>query len=199
MRDDHLTYGVFKMRWVSRAVQRLLCRFLRPTVQWAKSADVACWRVHGARSNQLVVGANARVRIAIHFERTGGKVTIGERTFLGSGVISIADAVEIGDDVMVAWGVTIMDHDSHSLDFNFRKHDVEQWASGRKNWAGVAVRPVRIRNKAWIGVNAIILKGVDIGEGAVVGAGAVVTSNVPAWTMVAGNPARKVKRLDCHG
>ena len=55
--------------------------------------------------------------------------------------------------------------------------------------------PIKICDNAWIGMNAIILKGVEIGEGAIVGAGSVVTKNVEPWTMVAGNPARVVKRL----
>lgn len=53
-------------------------------------------------------------------------------------------------------------------------------------------------NKVWIGFNAIILKGVTIGEGAIVAAGAVVTKDVPAWTVVAGNPAVVVKKLKAN-
>jgi len=59
----------------------------------------------------------------------------------------------------------------------------------------VATAPVKISNKAWIGVRAIVLKGVTIGEGAVVGAGSIVTSDVPPWTIVAGNPARIIRPL----
>lgn len=58
-----------------------------------------------------------------------------------------------------------------------------------KDWSTVKSAPIKICDKAWIGFNAIILKGVTIGEGAVVGAGAVVTHDVPPWTIVAGNPA----------
>jgi galactoside O-acetyltransferase len=59
----------------------------------------------------------------------------------------------------------------------------------------VHLAPVKIQDKVWIGFNAIVLKGVTIGEGAVVGAGAVVTRNVPAYTVVAGNPARPIREL----
>ena len=57
------------------------------------------------------------------------------------------------------------------------------------------MRPVRIGNKAWIGFNVIILKGVTVGEGAMVAAGSVVRHDVPAYTLVAGNPAVVVRSL----
>lgn len=64
-----------------------------------------------------------------------------------------------------------------------------------KNWDVVKSKPIKICDDAWIGMNCIILKGVTIGEGAIVGAGSVVTKDVPAWTVVAGNPAKVVKTL----
>ena len=57
-------------------------------------------------------------------------------------------------------------------------------------------KPIKICNDAWIGMNVIVLKGVTIGEGAIVGAGSVVTKDVPAWSVVAGNPACIIKYLD---
>jgi galactoside O-acetyltransferase len=96
---------------------------------------------------------------------------------------------------MISWGVTITDHDSHSTQFSIRSNDVQKWKNGIKEWNGVSIRPVIINDKAWIGFNAILLKGVVIGEGAVVAAGSVVTKDVEPWTMVAGNPARVIKRL----
>jgi len=65
-----------------------------------------------------------------------------------------------------------------------------------KDWSVVPTKPIRICDKVWIGMNAIILKGVTIGEGAVVAAGAVVTKDVPPWTVAAGNPARVVKCIE---
>ena len=67
--------------------------------------------------------------------------------------------------------------------------------SASKDWGFVNTKPIKVCNDAWIGMNVIILKGVTIGEGAIVGAGSVVTKDVPAWTVVAGNPARVVKSL----
>ena len=113
--------------------------------------------------------------------------------------------IEIGDDVIIAWDVCIYDHDSHSLGWRARIEDLrclrEDLRAGRdplasKDWSVVHTKPIRICDKAWIGMNTIILKGVTIGEEAVVAAGSIVTKDVPQWTVVAGNPARVVKYIE---
>ncbi len=104
----------------------------------------------------------------------------------------------VGDDVLISWDVTIVDHDSHALDFANRSNDVENWLDGKKDWSHVAISPVTIGNKAWIGFGAAILKGVTIGEGAVVAARSVVVKDVAPWTLVAGSPARVIKELEPH-
>ncbi|MBD2165775.1 acyltransferase [Calothrix membranacea FACHB-236] len=106
-----------------------------------------------------------------------------------------AEKIEIEDDVMIAWGTTVVDHNSHSISFSLRSKDVVDWQTGKKDWTHVKVAPVKISSKVWIGFNSIILKGVIIGEGAVVGAGSVVTKDVPPWTIVAGNPARIIREI----
>jgi acetyltransferase-like isoleucine patch superfamily enzyme len=64
-----------------------------------------------------------------------------------------------------------------------------------KDWSTVEIRPVTISDKVWIGFNSLILCGVTIGEGAVIGAGSVVTNDIPAWTVAAGNPARVIRNI----
>lgn len=131
----------------------------------------------------------------IVFERPGAMLTVGARSFVGLGLMSIAERVEIGDDVMLSWGVTIVDHNSHSVVARERAKDVEQWLQGRKDWAGIKIAPVQIRDRAWLGFNVAVLPGVVIGEGAIVGACAVVTKDVPPWTIVGGNPAQILREL----
>ena len=63
-------------------------------------------------------------------------------------------------------------------------------------WSDVANQPIKICKNAWIGTRSIILKGVTIGEGAIVAAGSVVTKDVPPYTLVAGNPAIVKKKLN---
>lgn len=65
-----------------------------------------------------------------------------------------------------------------------------------KDWGVASMSPVVIGDKVWIGFNAIILKGVHVAESAVIAAGSVVTGDVPAYFVLAGNPARIVRELD---
>ena len=143
----------------------------------------------------LSVGAGSIVEAAIMFDRPGGVVSIGERTFVGGSTIVCAERIEIGNDVLISWGCTIVDHNSHALAWSERRHDVENWFVGRKDWSSVERSHVQIGDRAWIGFNVIVLKGVRIGEGAVVGAGSVVTRDVPPHTVVGGNPARVIREL----
>jgi galactoside O-acetyltransferase len=113
--------------------------------------------------------------------------------------------ISIGNDVTMAWGITIYDHDSHSVHWEHRQNDNRQSYEDHKsfngnnvinkNWDHVVSKPVTIEDKVWIGFDVTILKGVKVGEGAVIGAKSVLTKDVPAWTVAAGNPARLVKTL----
>lgn len=144
----------------------------------------------------LFIGAKSNIEAHIVFEKSLAKISIGSQTHIGGGtLLDAACGIDIGDDVLIAFDVLIMDHDSHSIHFAERKSDVSDWIQGKKDWSKVRMLPVVIGNKAWIGARAIILKGVTIGEGAIVGAGSVVSKDVPAWTIVAGNPARIVREL----
>jgi acetyltransferase-like isoleucine patch superfamily enzyme len=162
------------------------------------STFVSLWRVRTASMGRISAGAASRVESRIALERPGASLTVGERTFVGAGQISCAERILIGDDVLIAWNTTIFDHGSHAIAFEQRKNDVANWILGKKVWAGIPIKPVSIGNKAWIGFGCIILPGVTIGEGAVVGAGSVVTKDVQPWTVVAGNPARFIKDISIH-
>lgn len=152
-------------------------------------------------------GENCVLGCSIVVENDKGSIVIGDNTYISGGTTIIsACGVKVGSDVLIAWGCTIVDHDSHSLDWTERARDVASWRKGiaagglttaatLKNWAVVPMAAVHIGDKAWLGFNVIVLKGVTIGEGAVVAAGSVVTKDVSPWTLAAGNPARTIKEL----
>ncbi len=150
------------------------------------------------------IGCNNNLSCQFILESDKGFISIGDKCFINGGTQIISrSSVVIGNYVTIAWGVTIYDHDSHSLSFLERRKDVEQQLLDsktgnlikNKNWGTVSSKPISIENDAWIGMGAVILKGVIIGRGAIVAARAVVTKNVEPFTVVAGNPAVFVKRL----
>jgi acetyltransferase-like isoleucine patch superfamily enzyme len=144
---------------------------------------------------RLEIGQGSIVEGDIVCERDGACIAIGRNTFIGSSLLASATRIEIGDDVLISWGCNIVDHNSHAVGWKQRSQDVRDWYHNTKDWTHVLVKPVKIGNKCWLGLNVIVLKGVEIGEGAVVAAGSIVTKNVPSWTVVAGNPARVIREI----
>lgn len=140
-------------------------------------------------------------------ETSKGKITVGNNTFIGGGFFVCAEEISIGSDVMFSWGCTVIDTDAHSLNWEHRRQDVRDWKRGTdegligkyKDWTHVASKKIEIKDKAWIGFNVIILKGVTIGEGAVVAAGSVVTKDVAPYTLAGGNPAAFIKHIGGEG
>lgn len=115
-----------------------------------------------------------------------GRLIIGENLGISGSTINATKEIIIGDNVTVGSGCLISDTDSHSL-FKIDR---------RNNTYGNCIsKPIHIGNDVFIGARSIILKGVTIGEGAVIGAGSVVVKDVPSNTIVAGNPARIVKKI----
>lgn len=168
-------------------------------VSVGQGSAVAWRRIRQVAGNRLSIGQNSIIQANIRFEDRGGEISIGDRTYIGKSDLVCYRSIVIGDDVIMSWGITITDHDSHSLDWQHRRNDVLDWGKGRKDWAHVAHAPVVIRDKAWIGFNVSVLKGVTIGEGAVVGACSVVTRDVQPYSVVVGNPAREVRKLESSG
>ena len=169
------------------SLHRLKMNGVEPT------ARIRPWKVHRAKDSLLWVGDKSIVHATLIYERPGAVIKIGARTFIGKSTLIAAVGISVGDDVLISWGVTIVDHDSHAIRFEDRKNDVIEWGQGRKDWSNVPMDKVMIRDKVWIGFGATILKGVKIGEGAVVAAQSVVTKDVESHTVVAGNPAHFIR------
>lgn len=160
--------------------------------------SVVDWFKIGRLNGRVVVGEGSIVNCRIDFDSPKGLVAIGDRSYLGASHLVCHTNIEIGHDVIISWGVTIVDHNSHSLAWRDRMHDVPRWAIGQKCWDNVKVAPVKIADRVWVGFGATILKGVTIGEGSVVAAGSMVTRDVPPYCIVGGNPARLIRELEDH-
>lgn len=114
-------------------------------------------------------------------------LTIGNRVDLGHQVSFVVNKeIVIEDDVNVASCVRFMDSDAHPRDVMERIADLPPRPA--------EIKPVRICRYSWIGQNSFILKGVTVGEGAIVGVNSVVVADVPAYSVVMGNPARVVMK-----
>lgn len=111
-------------------------------------------------------------------------IRIGDDVGMSGCTISAHKSITIGNHVLIGSGVLITDSDAHSRDIKARRMGV-----------GGDSRPVVIEDDVFVGARAIILKGVKLGRGAIVGAGAVVSKNVPEYCIVAGNPAKVVGKI----
>lgn len=110
----------------------------------------------------------------------GGCLELGHNSYMNASLIQCASYISIGNDCAIAGDVLIQDTDFHPI-------------LDEKEQLKPISKPIHIGNKVWICAKATILKGVTIGDGAIVAAGAVVTKDVPAYSLVAGNPAKVIK------
>lgn len=192
--------GLFDMPWrIRNEVRRLLTlplirlRFLFSGVTWGSG-----WRVLGMpiiqrhRGSKITIGNCVTLRstprsnplapnhpVVLSTRAQEAVLLIGDGCGLTGTTIVAEERVEIGNRVLFGANVIIADTDFHPLSPERRRIDIND---GKH-------KPIRIEDEAFIGMNALVLKGVTIGRGAVVGAGSVVRSNVPPRAIVAGNPA----------
>jgi acetyltransferase-like isoleucine patch superfamily enzyme len=149
------------------------------------------------RDKMVRIGSDCAIRGTIRCE-PGGRVTIGDTVYVGDDVIISAQAnIAIGDVTLIAHGVHIFDNDSHPTDPVQREaHFKAILGVATSGEYKVASRPVTIGRRCWIGFNSAIMKGVTIGDEAIVASNSVVIADVPPKTLVAGNPAKPVKSFE---
>lgn len=114
-------------------------------------------------------------------------VTIGDNVGMSATSIWVRNKLTIGNNVKIGGNVLIIDTDSHPLDFQLRR-EPDQFVQ-----KAIKSSPISIENDVWIGAHCIILKGVTIGARSVIGAGSVVTKNIPSDCIAAGNPAKVIR------
>lgn len=107
------------------------------------------------------------------------------------------ESIKIGNNVLISHNVNIIDSNSHELNYLERADGyVNLITKGHpKEKGSIKTKPIVIEDYAWINFNSIILKGVTVGKGAIIAAGSVVTNDVPPFTLVAGNPAVIIKKI----
>lgn len=138
-------------------------------------------------SNNYVNPAGISKPVVIATLAEGAEIFLGKDCGMSGATLCAAKKITIGEYVGLGANVSIYDTDFHPLDPYLRRY-------GKLEDTRVA--PVMIGDYAWIGANSMILKGVNVFRGAVIGAGSVVTHDVPELTVVAGNPAKVVKKID---
>jgi acetyltransferase-like isoleucine patch superfamily enzyme len=153
-------------------------------------------RYRSEQNPGLVLGDRVRVYSFTDLNiEPSGMVAIDDDSIVVGGIFMCAQRITIGKRAIISYGVTIADSDFHPTDPAARKLDaIANSPYGEKSLRPyIETSPVEISDDVWIGIGAIILKGVRIGVGARIGAGAVITRDVPVGGYYIGNPARAVK------
>ena len=120
----------------------------------------------------------------LNVRNPGAKIIMGDNVGISGSTISARQSIIIGNNVLIGSGCVICDNDAHPIHPMNRQDD-------RKT----EVSPIVIGDDVFVGARCIILKGVTIGRGSVIGAGSVVTKDVPPMCIYAGNPAKFIKYL----
>ena len=202
-------------RTISAGVNPILARIAR-RMEWARietaRKDKHCAVLDssvvlhpGAEISNLLgnpesisVGEHTHVRGQLLTFWNSGQIRIGRWCYVGADTRIWSQAsVTIGDYVLIAHLVDVHDTNSHPVNWRERRLDTEMILSGEgyRTPTQTVSAPVVIEDDVWIGFKASILKGVHIGRGAIVAACSVVTQDIPAWSVVAGNPAKVLRSL----
>lgn len=175
---------IFAAIW--RRARLIYLRLRFPRARFGARCDIrAGFRLRLAPGAQLQTGAACILDDDTTIECSGNLI-IGERVIFGHHcTIGCKESIEIGDDCLLAEMVSIRDHDH-----NFARLDLPIRVQG------ATCAPVKIGRDVWLGAKVTVLRGVTIGDGAIIGANAVVTRDVPAGAIAVGIPARVVKMRD---
>ncbi len=158
----------------------------RPGVQIGRSLRLLGGQPVVSGGGHVLIADHVLIDNRLHPVRltalAGATLAIGRGTFINRGAaLAAAQSIRIGEDCLLGEWVSVLDTDFHPVHAD----------------TPIAIAPVAIGRNVWLGNRATVLRGVTIGDHAVVGAGAVVTRDVPARAIVAGNPARVVGTVRC--
>lgn len=149
--------------------------------------------------NKVKIGKACVIEGKLVVLKYGGQIIVGDNVYIGlNSNIWSGEQVIIGDNVLISHNVNVIDTNSHEIDHIERAERFKNLVKhGQpKDKASIVTGKIKIGDYVWISFGASVLKGVTIGEGAIVAANAVVTKDILPFTMVAGNPAKVVKQLN---
>jgi acetyltransferase-like isoleucine patch superfamily enzyme len=149
------------------------------------------------KKSSIIVGNSSIILGELLTFGHGGKIQLGKYCYVGEGThIWSAANILVGDRVLISHNVNIFDNLTHPISSTLRHNQfIEICTKGHPDQLNLGEAEVIIMDDVLIGCSSIILRGVTIGTGAIIGAGSVVTKNVPPWTIVAGNPARIIREI----
>ena len=153
--------------------------------------------INGDAPGAVTLSGPSAIRGIIRNE-TGGRIDIGRFVYIGDGVIlSAHERISVGDATLLAHGVQVFDNDSHPTHAFQREVQFRRMLGDKSVHVplNIGKAPVVIGRRCWIGLGSLVLKGVTIGDNTIVAAHSVVTSDLPAGVVAAGNPARTVREL----
>jgi acetyltransferase-like isoleucine patch superfamily enzyme len=151
------------------------------------------------QSRGVTIGRGASTYLGTMFDAgPQAQIRIGDYALIHGARIICDSEIEIGAYTLISWNVVLMDSYRAPHDVAERRLELERVArrTPRVFDADVPAKPIRIGPNVWIGFDACVLPGVTIGKGAVVGARSVVMEDVPAYAVVAGNPAQTIRMLE---
>ena len=155
-----------------------------PEIAHPRSLVIFGRNIHLGKYAQIICASDNCIRFTTWpRQQADAEIRIGNYCLISPGVrISAAQSIQIGDNCMLAANVTISDSDWHGIYNRIRPFR--------------CTKPVVIENNVWLGERVTVTKGVRIGENSVVGTGSVVTKDIPANSVAAGNPARIIKTIN---
>jgi acetyltransferase-like isoleucine patch superfamily enzyme len=151
------------------------------------------------RERAIEIGSASSIYLGVMFDLgKNAQVRIGDYVLMNGARIICDNEITIGDHCLISWNVVLMDTHRLPIDPMLRRSELEHVPTRvpRRTTAQTSSSPIHIGNNVWIGFDCCVLPGVRIGDGAVVGARSVVAADVPAYTVVGGNPARIIKKLE---
>jgi acetyltransferase-like isoleucine patch superfamily enzyme len=154
------------------------------------------------QTNALEVGRGTSLYLGVMFDfGEKARMKIGSFVLMNGARIICDSEISIGDYCLISWNVVLMDTYRLPPDPVQRRNELREvpTRSPRRACAEVAAQPIHIGENVWIGFDSCVLPGVTIGKGAVVGARSVVISDVPPYSIVAGNPARIIREIEPDG